>query len=56
MNIFKKLAFFILGLGLYACNDPNVIGLELPDAAKFTINNDSITNFNVTTLSEDSLF
>ena len=28
---------------------------HLPDAAKFTINNDSITNFNISTLSEDSL-
>ena len=37
------------------CNDPNVIGLDLDRCTKFTINNDSITNFNVTTLSEDSL-
>ncbi len=55
MNIFKKSAYFLLGVGLIACNDPNVIGLELPDAAKFTINNDSITNFNISTLSEERL-
>ena len=55
MNIFRKSAYLLLGAVLFACNDPNVIGLELPDAAKFTINNDSITNFNISTLSEDSL-
>ena len=55
MNIFRKSAYLLLGAALFACNDPNVIGLELPDAAKFTINNDSITNFNISTLSEDSL-
>lgn len=55
MNIFKKSAFFLLGAVLFACNDPNIIGLELPDAAKFTITNDSIQNFSLSTLSEDSL-
>lgn len=55
MNIFKKSVFFLLGAVLFACNDPNIIGLELPDAAKFTITNDSIQNFSLSTLSEDSL-
>lgn len=55
MNIFRKSAYLLLAAVLFACNDPNVIGLELPDASKFTINNDSITNFNISTLSEDSL-
>ena len=55
MNIFKKSAYFILGVGLFACNDPNVIGLELPGSAKFTYNNDSTTNFIVSTISEDNL-
>ena len=30
MNIFKKSAYFTLGVVLFACNDPNVIGLDLP--------------------------
>tara|TARA_Y100001954_G_scaffold228472_1_gene272937 strand:- start:1857 stop:3068 length:1212 start_codon:yes stop_codon:yes gene_type:complete len=55
MNIFKKSAYFILGVGLFACNDPNLIGLELPGAAKFIYNNDSTTNFIVSTISEDNL-
>ena len=45
MNIFKKSAYFILGVGLFACNDPNLIGLELPGAAKFIYNNYSTPNF-----------
>ena len=56
MNIFRKSAYLLLGAVLFACNDPNVIGLELPDAAKFTITNtEDTTNFNISTLSEDSL-
>ena len=55
MNILKKSAYFVLGVGLFACNDPNVIGLELPGAAKFIYNNDSTTNFIASTISEDNL-
>ena len=55
MNIFKKSAYFILGVGLFACDDPNVIGLDLPGSARFTISNDSIQNFETSTISEDNL-
>ena len=56
MNIFRKSAYLLLGAVLFACDDPNVIGLELPNAAKFTITNkEDTTNFNISTLSEDSL-
>ena len=37
MNIFKKSAYFLLGVSLLACNYPNVIGLDLPGSARFTI-------------------
>ena len=55
MNIFKKSAYFVLGVGLFACDDPNVIGLDLPGSARFTISNDSIQNFETSTISEDNL-
>ena len=55
MDIFKKSAYFILVVGLFACNDPNVIGLDLPGSARFTISNDSIQNFEISTISEENL-
>jgi len=55
MNILKQAAYLIIGTAILACNDPNVVGINLPDSAKFTINNDSIENFVLTTLAEDSL-
>ena len=45
----------MLGVGLFACDDPNVIGLDLPGSARFTISNDSIQNFETSTISEDNL-
>jgi hypothetical protein len=55
MNILKQAAYLIIGTAILACNDPNVVGINLPDSAKFTINNDSIENFVLTTVAEDSL-
>ena len=55
MNILKQAAYLIIGTAILACNDPNVVGINLPDSAKFTINNDSIENFVLTTVVEDSL-
>ena len=55
MNIYKSAAFFLLLAVLFACNDPDIIGLDLPGSAKFTITNDSIENFTIKTISEDSL-
>lgn len=56
MSVIKKSSFFLLGLIIFSCNDPNIIGLELQSPAdKITINNDSISNFSITTVSEDSL-
>ena len=55
MNILKQAASLIVGTAILACNDPNVVGINLPDSAKFTINNDSIENFVLTTVVEDSL-
>ena len=55
MNILKQAAYLIVGTAILACNDPNVVGINLPDSAKFTINNDSIENFVLTTVVEDSL-
>ena len=55
MNILKQAAYLIIGTAILACNDPNVVGINLPDSAKFTINNDSIENFVLTTTAEDSL-
>ena len=45
----------MLGVGLFACDDPNVIGLDLPGSARFTVTNDSIQNFETSTISEDNL-
>ncbi len=45
----------MLGVGLFACDDPNVIGLDLPGSARFTVSNDSIQNFETSTISEDNL-
>ena len=42
MNIYKNTAFYILLAVLFSCNDPDIIGLELPGSARFTITNDSI--------------
>ena len=55
MNILKQAVYLIIGTAILACNDPNVVGINLPDSAKFTINNDSIENFVLTTLVEESL-
>ena len=55
MNIYKNTAFYLLLAVLFACNDPDIIGLDLPGSAKFTITNDSINNFTIKTVSEDSL-
>ncbi|MBT4737949.1 MAG: DUF4270 family protein [Flavobacteriales bacterium] len=55
MNIYKNTAFYLLLAVLFACNDPDIIGLDLPGSARFTITNDSIDNFTIKTVSEDSL-
>jgi len=56
MNIFKKSAYLFLFVAvLFACNDPNVIGIDLPGAVKFTFSNDSTENIVLNTISEDSL-
>jgi len=55
MNILKKAVYLIIGTAIFACNDPNVVGINLPDSAKFTINNESIENFVLTTVLVDSL-
>ena len=55
MNIYKNTAFYVLLAVLFACNDPDIIGLDLPGSARFTITNDSIDNFTIKTVSEDSL-
>ena len=55
MNIYKNTAFYVLLAVLFACNDPDIIGLDLPGSARFTITNDSINNFTIKTISEDSL-
>ena len=56
MTKLKKSLFFALGIILFSCNDPNIIGLEIQDPSdKIIINNDSIHNFSIITISEDSL-
>ena len=55
MNIYKNTAFYLLLAVLVACNDPDIIGLDLPGSARFTITNDTTTNFTIKTISEDSL-
>ena len=55
MSILKKCAYITVLISTFACNDPNVVGLDLPGAARFTISNDSIQNFETSTISEDSL-
>ena len=56
MNIFKKSAYLFLFVAvLFACNDPNVIGIDLPGAVKFTFSNNSTENIVLNTISEDSL-
>ena len=55
MNTYKITALFLLLAVTLSCNDPDIIGLDLPGTSKFTINNDSITNFTINTISEDSL-
>lgn len=55
MNIYKNTAFYLLLSVLFACNDPDIIGLDLPGSARFTITNDTTTNFTIKTISEDSL-
>ena len=47
MNIYKNTAFYLLLAVLFACNDPDIIGLDLPGSARFTITNDSIDNFTI---------
>ena len=56
MNIYKNTAFYLLLAVLFACNDPDIIGLDLPGSARFTItNDDTTTHFTIKTISEDSL-
>lgn len=55
MNIFKRVSCIVIVVTTFSCNDPNVVGLELPGSARFTISNDSIQNFETSTISEDSL-
>ena len=56
MNIFKKSAYLFLFVAvLFACNDPNVIGIDLPGAEEFTFSNNSTENIVLNTISEDSL-
>lgn len=56
MNIYKNTAFYLLLAVLFACNDPDIIGIDLPGSARFTItNDDTTTNFTIKTISEDSL-
>ena len=55
MSILKKCAFISILVTIFGCNDPDVIGLELPGAARFTISNNSIQQFETSTISEDSL-
>jgi len=55
MNIYKITAIYLLSAVLLSCDDPNIIGVDLPGTSKFTINNDSIEHFTIKTISEDSL-
>ena len=55
MNIFNRVSCIVIVVTTFSCNDPNVVGLELPGSARFTISNDSIQNFETSTISEDSL-
>ena len=55
MSILKKCTFISILVTIFGCNHPDVIGLELPGAARFTISNDSIQQFETSTISEDSL-
>ena len=55
MNFYKTLIYIIASTVILGCNDSDIIGLELPNAASFNINNDSTINFNIQTISEDSL-
>ena len=55
MNFYKILIYIIASTVIFGCNDSDIIGLELPNAASFNINNDSTINFNIQTTSEDSL-
>ena len=40
MNIFKRVSCIVIVVTTFSCNDPNVVGLELPGSARFTISND----------------
>ena len=42
-------------VGLFACNDPNVIGLDLPGSSKILLSLTIIQNLTISTISEDSL-
>ena len=55
MIIYKNTAFYLLLAVLFSCNDPDIIGVDLPGSARFTITNDTTTNFTIKTISEDSL-
>ena len=55
MNIYKSTAIYLLLAVLFACDDPDIIGLDLPGSETFTITNNSIENFTIKTISEDSL-
>ena len=56
MNKLQKSVFLLLGTVIFACTDPNIIGLEVqPPSDKIIIKNDSIESFSITTVLEDSL-
>ena len=55
MNIFKNLSYIVSISLLYACNDPDIIGIDLPGTETYTISNESIENLVLSTVSVDSL-
>ena len=57
MDIIKRSVIYIfIGTIIHSCDDSNVIGLEIqPDSEKIIIKNDSITYFNIRSISEDSI-
>ena len=51
MSVLKKFVFIVFGATMFACNDANVIGLELYNPSdKITINNSSEEDFTVQTV------
>jgi len=56
MNKIQKTVFLLIGTVIFACTDPNIIGLEVqPPSDKIIIKNGSIESFTITTFSEDTL-